>query len=108
MSDVFKALADPTRREILLIIAEEHKSINALAERFSMSRTAVAKHIKILEASKLTRIEQDKHDGRQRNCFAQLEALEEVNDYLKKLEGFWNDKLDGLSGYLSRVKGDPT
>ncbi len=104
MSDVFKALADPTRREILLMITKQPESVNTLAERFNMSRPAVSKHIKILEESQLTKIETDKNDGRQRNCYAQLEALAEVNEYLKKLEEFWKGRLDGLENFLRKLK----
>jgi len=100
MSDIFKALADPTRREILMMIAKQPESINTIADKFNMSRPAVSKHIKILSENKLTRIEADSVDGRQRNCYAQLEALKEVSDYLSQLEYFWKTKLDSLELFL--------
>lgn len=100
MNDVFKAIADPTRREILLTIAKNPESINTIADRFDMSRPAVSKHIRILTENNLARIEQDPNDSRQRNCFAQLEALNEVSQFLNKLEKFWDSKLDGLGNYL--------
>lgn len=100
MEDVFKAIADPTRREILLLLAEYPNSINNIADRFQMSRPAVSKHLKILVDSELIRIEMDEHDGRQRNCYAQLEALNKVTAYINELETFWNSKLDGLAMHL--------
>lgn len=100
MSDVFKAIADPTRREILLTIAKNPENINSISERFNMSRPAVSKHIRVLTQNNLVRIEQDPNDSRQRNCFAQLEALSEVTQFLDKLEKFWESKLDGLGNYL--------
>lgn len=104
MSDVFKAIADPTRREILLMLIEESSSIGQIAENFNMSRPAIAKHVKILQGANLLSIEQDQVDGRQRNCIAQLEALKEVEDYLIKLEKFWQGKFNGLEKYLSKNK----
>lgn len=104
MGDVFKAIADPTRREILLMLMEESSSIGEIAENFKMSRPAVAKHVKILEHANLLNIESDQNDGRQRNCIAQLEAMKEVSDYLAKLEKFWKEKFDGLGAYLTKNK----
>ena len=102
MNDVFKAIADPTRREILLMIAEHPRNINEISEKFEMSRPAVSKHIKILTDCQLVDIRPDSHDGRQRNCYAQLEALLQVKNYLAQLECFWNDRLDNLGRYLEK------
>ncbi len=102
MGDVFKAIADPTRREILLMLAEEPSSIGKIAENFNVSRPAIAKHVKILQNANLLTIKYDQADGRQRNCFAQLEALTEVQDYLAEVERFWQAKFDGLETYLSK------
>lgn len=104
MSDVFKAIADPTRRQILLSLAKKPENVNTISELFDMSRPAVSKHIKILAESNLIRIEQDQTDSRQRNCFAQLEALNEITQFLNQLEVFWKDKLDGLESYLKKEK----
>ena len=104
MSDIFKAIADPTRREILLMLAQEPTNVNAIAEKFSMSRPAVSKHIKILNENSLVNIVSGGEDSRQRVCYAQLEALQEVNDYLNLLEKFWKKKLDGLGDYLDKKK----
>ncbi len=102
MSDVFKAIADPTRRKILLMLAEHPESINVISDKFQMSRPAVSKHLKILTDNDLVKIETDLNDGRQRNCYAQLEALAGVSEFLSELERFWEGKLDGLGSYLKR------
>ena len=104
MSDVFKALADPTRREILLMLVQQEASVNTIAEKFSMSRPAVSKHIKILEEGGLLQIRAGTEDGRQRYCYAQLAALKEMEDYLQQLETFWATKLDRLGEYLDRME----
>ncbi len=100
MNDVFKALADPTRREILLMIAEQPCSVNTISDQFNISRPAISKHIKILKDCKLVSMQTDGFDGRQRNCFAQLEALKEVENYLQQLEKFWSTRLDRLGQFL--------
>ncbi|MEM9545216.1 MAG: metalloregulator ArsR/SmtB family transcription factor [Bacteroidota bacterium] len=104
MKDVFKAIADPTRRQILLSLAQKPENVNTISERFDISRPAVSKHIKILTESNLVRIERDSTDSRQRNCFVQLEALSEVNQFLDQLGAFWEDKLGGLDDYLKKGK----
>ncbi|MEQ9262905.1 MAG: metalloregulator ArsR/SmtB family transcription factor [Owenweeksia sp.] len=105
MGDVFKAIADPTRREILLMLTDEASSIGQIAENFNMSRPAIAKHVKVLQNARLLEIEPDHADGRQRNCIAQLEALKEVEEYLSTLEKFWKAKFNGLETYLSKKNG---
>jgi DNA-binding transcriptional ArsR family regulator len=87
MTDVFKAIADPTRREILLMVCNEPANVNTIADKFNMTRPAVSKHLK---------------DGRQRNCYAQLGALKEIEDFIKQLEKFWNSKLNNLGDYLDK------
>ena len=103
MSDIFKALADPTRREILRSLAQQPENVNTISEKFEMSRPAVSKHIKILIENDLVRTETDQHDTRQRNCYVQLEALAEVSRFIAELEQFWNNKLDGLDHYLKNL-----
>lgn len=104
MTDVFKAIADPTRREILLMLSQDASNIGDIADNFNMSRPAIAKHIKILESANLVEVAPDKADARQRNCYAQLEALKEVEEYIVQLEKFWQEKLTGLGSFLAKTK----
>ena len=104
MADVFKALADPTRREILLMVAREPTNVNDIAKRFTMSRPAISRHIKILRESNLVSIEPGQDDGRQLQCSARLEALKEVEDYMQELESFWRSRLSGLGKYLDEKR----
>jgi len=80
--DVFKAIADPTRREIINIIACEPLNINAVARNFGISRTAIYKHLKILTECGLVIIKQQ---GRERYCKIQLEKLDEVTGWVEQL-----------------------
>lgn len=99
--DVFKAIADPTRREIINAIAKQPLNFHTVAETCDMSRQAVAKHIKILTECGLIVIKQR---GRERYCEAKLEGLNEVSDWVEQYRELWNKKLDSLEGYLKTLQ----
>ena len=99
--DVFQAIADPTRREIINMIAHQILNLNAVAEKFRQSRPAISKHIKILTECGLLTIKQV---GRERHCEAKLQKLNEVSDWVEQYKKFWNTKLDTLEIYLSELQ----
>lgn len=100
--DPFAAIADPTRRAIIDLLAQQELNINQISEHFSaISRQAVTKQLKYLEDSGLVNIEKS---GREKYCHLALENLEEVNSWLKQYEKFWNNKLDKLGDYLKKKK----
>ncbi|MBB6112681.1 ArsR/SmtB family transcription factor [Mucilaginibacter lappiensis] len=99
--DVFKAIADPTRREIINLIAHNNMNLNALADNFDISRPAVSKHIKILTECGLLVIKQQ---GRERFCQADLRQLQEVTDWAEQYRQFWMQKLDALGDFLDKEK----
>ena len=99
--DVFQAIADPTRREIISMIAHESLNLNAVAEKFDISRPAISKHIKILTECGLIVINQK---GRERHCEANLKKLNEVSEWVEQYRQFWNKKLDALENYLDELQ----
>ncbi len=100
--DVFQAIADPTRREIISLLARNPLNINAVADRFPTSRVAISKHLKILTECGLIIVQQQ---GRERICEAQPEKLREVSDWVEQYRQFWNEKLDSLERYLAEIQG---
>jgi DNA-binding transcriptional ArsR family regulator len=96
--DVFQAIADPTRREIINMIARESLNLNAVAEKFDVSRPAISKHIKILTECGLIII---KKQGRERYCEAKLQNLNEVSEWVEQYRVFWTRKLDALENFLA-------
>ncbi len=98
--DVFQAIADPTRREIINLIAHQNLNLNAVADNFNISRPAISKHIKILTECGLVTINQL---GRERYCEARLEKLTEVSDWVEQYKQFWNAKFDALEDYLKTL-----
>jgi DNA-binding transcriptional ArsR family regulator len=99
--DVFQAIADPTRREILGMLAHQSLNVNAVAENFDVSRAAVYKHMKILIECGLIDMKQQ---GRERYCEARLERLNEVSNWVEQYRQFWASKLDALEIYLTELQ----
>src|SRR5215510_3982629 len=99
--DVFQAIADPTRREIIRMIATQSLNLNAVAEKFDISRPAISKHIKILTECGLIEIKQQ---GRHRYCEAKLDKLNEVSGWVDQYRKFWTQKLDALEIYLDELQ----
>jgi DNA-binding transcriptional ArsR family regulator len=99
--DVFQAIADPTRREIISLLATQSLNLNSVAEKFDVSRPAISKHIKILEECGVVVVYQK---GRERVCEAKLEKLNEVAEWIEKYRQMWESKLDALEEYLAKVQ----
>ena len=102
--DVFQAIADPTRREIIGLVVKEPQNLNALAGNFNMSRPAISQHVKILTECGLIIIKQK---GRERYCEAKLDALNEVSTWIEQYKQFWEQKLDALEVYLEKIQQQP-
>lgn len=99
--DVFQAIADPTRREIISMIAHQSLNLNSVADKFHISRPAISRHIKILTECGLIVINQK---GRERHCEANLRKLNEVSDWVEQYRKFWTQKLDALENYLEELQ----
>jgi DNA-binding transcriptional ArsR family regulator len=91
--DVFKAIADPTRREVLRLLAESERPISEITSHFSMSRTAVTKHLQILTEAELI---SGRKEGREKIYQLHPEPLTEVKQWLSYYEKFWENKLSML------------
>ena len=101
--DVFQAISDPTRRQIINLIAHKRMNLNALAENFEISRPAISQHIKILTECGMVVVKQE---GRERFCEAKLDGLSEVSSWVDQYKQFWNEKLDSLGSYLDKVQAN--
>ena len=103
--DVFQAIADPTRRKIIDLIAGERQNLNAIAGNFDMSRQAISLHIKILSECGLIVI---RKQGRERYCEAKLKKLGEVSTWLEQYRKIYEAKLDSLETYLDKLQSKNT
>ncbi len=97
--DVFQAIADPTRREIIRLIARTPLPLNSIAENFEVSRPAISRHIRILTECGIVTIHSR---GRERYCEAQLQRLSEVSQWVDHFRVYWNQKLDALGEFLEK------
>lgn len=99
--DVFQAVADPTRRAIILLIAFQAMTPNALAEHFDTTRQAVSKHLRILTECELVK---QKQSGRE--IYYQLNApkLKEIDKWLEQFRQIWENRFDQLDKVLLTIK----
>lgn len=99
--DVFQAIADPVRRDIIGLLAKEALTVNAIASNFEISRPAISKHIKILNECGIIVIDQK---GRERYCKIQPKSLVPVADWLEQYRQLWEDRLDSFEDYLMNLQ----
>lgn len=99
--DVFQAIADPTRRDIIELLAEETLTINSIAEKFKISRPAISKHLKILKECEIIDY---KKEGRERFCFIQPKNLIPAFIWIEQYRELWEDKLDSFDKYLIKLQ----
>lgn len=95
--DVFQAIADPTRRQIIGLLTKNPMTLNTVAEKFEISRPAISKHVRILTECGLITV---KKQGRERFCSARPEKIKEVADWTEQYRIFWTAKLDALEDFL--------
>jgi DNA-binding transcriptional ArsR family regulator len=98
-SAVFEALADPTRRRLLELLAERERSAGELAGEFTVSRPAVSRHLRVLRDAGLVRWREDA----QRRIYAlRPQPLAELDEWLDRYRRFWPDALDRLERHLEK------
>ena len=99
--DVFAAIADPTRRALLLRLAGGERNVTELIEPFSISQPAVSKHLRILRRAGLVR---SRKRGRLRVYELEAARLRQVHEWVRHFERYWDQKLDALGDYLDKRK----
>ena len=99
--DIFQAIADPTRRAIIALLAVQAMTPNALAEHFDSSRQAVSKHLKILTECELV-----KQENKGREIYYQLEhkKMKEIDQWLEQVRKIWENRFAALDEYLKQVQ----
>lgn len=99
--DIFQAIADPTRRAIITLIALQAMTPNAIADNFNTSRQAVSKHLRILVECELVKQEQQ---GREIYYSLEFEKMKEVDKWLDQLRRIWEARFNQLGQVLSTMK----
>jgi DNA-binding transcriptional ArsR family regulator len=98
--DVFQAIADPTRRQIIGLIAGQPLNVKAIAEKFDVTRQAISLHVRILEECGLVMVKQQ---GRERYYEAKLEQLNEVHEWTERYRKFWTKNFQSLRKFLEEA-----
>jgi DNA-binding transcriptional ArsR family regulator len=99
--DIYQAIADPTRRAILTIIALQAMTPNAIADNFNTSRQSVSKHLRILTECKLVKQEQQ---GREIYYSLEVEKMKEIDKWLNQFRKIWEARFEQLDTVLSTMK----
>jgi DNA-binding transcriptional ArsR family regulator len=94
---VFRAIADPTRREILRLLRSGRQTVGQLAAQFPTSRPAISRHVRLLRAAGLI-VTPD--SGTTRMCELNAKPLRAVDDWLRDYQAFWRDSLRGLKRHV--------
>ncbi|HUB61113.1 MAG TPA: metalloregulator ArsR/SmtB family transcription factor [Puia sp.] len=103
--DVFQAIADPIRRDIIGLVARQSMNLNSIAENFEVSRPAISQHIKVLMECGLVSI---RRQGRERYCEARLAPLADVADWMEPFRKMWDRQFTALDQLLDRLKSEQT
>ncbi len=99
--DVFQAIADPVRRDIIELLAKEALTVNTVAEHFEISRPAISKHIKILNECGIITVHKQ---GRERFCIIQPGKLIPAFLWMEQYRNLWEEKLDSFENYLNNLQ----
>lgn len=99
--DIFQAIADPTRRAIIALIAMQAMTPNAIAEHFETSRQAVSKHLKILNECELLKQEQR---GREIYYELEIDKMKDIDKWLEQFRKIWETRFNQLDKVLSTIK----
>ena len=99
--DVFQAIADPTRRAIIALIALQAMTPNAIAENFQTTRQAVSKHLRILTECELVKQE---HKGREIYYSLEIDKMKEIDEWLERYRSIWQARFDQLGEVLEVMK----
>lgn len=99
--DIFQAIADPTRRGIIALIALQAMTPNAIAEYFDTTRQSVSKHLRILQECEVVKAEQH---GREIYYQLEIDKMKEVDNWLEQFREIWESRFDQLDKLLSTIK----
>jgi DNA-binding transcriptional ArsR family regulator len=101
--DVFQAISDPTRRDILGLLSKNTLHLNGIVEHFATSRPTISEHIKILSECGLIQV---KKQGRERYCQVSLDKLSEVTNWIEECRKFYTQTVDSLENYLNDIQNN--
>jgi DNA-binding transcriptional ArsR family regulator len=103
--DIFQAIADPTRRKIIDLIAKQSMNLQAIADHFEISRPAISQQIKILNECGLVQV---KREGRETYCSIQPSQLKKIADWAGQYARLWEERIDSFEAYVNKLHAKKT
>jgi len=101
LDNTFAALADPTRRAILGLLAENELSVGELVDRFPITQSAISRHLNVLEHANLV---ERRRDGQRRICALRAEPFAEVDEWMERYRTYWQEGLKRLGEVVTERK----
>jgi DNA-binding transcriptional ArsR family regulator len=101
--DVFQAIADPTRREIIELLADQPMNLKTIAEHFDISRPAISQQVKILHECGLIGITRE---GRETFCTINAQELKKISVWISRYKGLWEEKIDAFENYVNKLQAE--
>ncbi len=101
LTNVIHAIADPTRRRLLELVATGERPVKSLADAFDMTRPAISQHLHILRQAGLVT---ERKVGREHYYTLRAAPLRDVHDWIQQYERFWHERLDALGEYLDNIE----
>jgi len=98
--DVFQAIADPTRRQIIDLISNKTMNLKTIAEHFDISRPAISQQVKILHKCGLLEI---KREGRETFCSIRADEFKKIADWIEKYKSLWETRIDDFENYVNQL-----
>ena len=98
--DVFQAIADPVRRDIIELLSNQALTVNHIAEQFDISRPAISKHLRILHECGIITF---RKEGRERYCSVQADKLIPAYLWIDKYKQLWEDRIDAFENYVNQL-----
>lgn len=99
--DIFQAIADPVRRDIIELLSQEPLSVNSVASHFEISRPAISKHLKILNECGVVTL---RKEGRERYCMIEPKTLIPAFLWIDQYRNLWEDRIDSFEQYLNQLQ----
>ncbi|OQP58880.1 ArsR/SmtB family transcription factor [Niastella populi] len=99
--DIFQAIADPTRRQIIDLISSKPMNLKTIADHFDISRPAISQQVKILHECGLLEI---KREGRETFCSIRPNEFKKIADWVERYRGLWETKIDTFEEYVNQLQ----
>jgi DNA-binding transcriptional ArsR family regulator len=101
--DIFQAIADPTRRQIIDLLSAQPMNLKSIAEYFDISRPAISQQVKILQECGIIDL---KKEGRETYCSIRPKELKKISDWIGQYKPLWEERVDRFAAYVNQLQAE--